>query len=112
MTSYIQHRNPLIFPSPETFNPDRWLPSNGSPPLAQATGKPLSRYLVPFGRGPRACLGQNFAIAELYLDLGMVFRRFEFELFETGERDVKMVANYFAPFPEQGTEGVRVRVKG
>ncbi|KAL9039545.1 MAG: hypothetical protein Q9180_002464 [Flavoplaca navasiana] len=112
MTSYIQHRNPLIFPSPETFNPDRWLPSNGSPPLAQTTGKPLSRYLVPFGRGPRACLGQNFAIAELYLDLGMVFRRFEFELFETGERDVKMVANYFAPFPEQGAKGVRVRVKG
>ncbi|KAL8890819.1 MAG: hypothetical protein Q9215_002045 [Flavoplaca cf. flavocitrina] len=112
MTSYIQHRNPLIFPSPETFNPDRWLPTNGSLPLAQATGKPLSRYLVPFGRGPRACLGQNFAIAELYLDLGMVFRRFEFELFETDERDVKMVANYFAPFPEQGTNGVRVRVKG
>ena len=40
----------------------------------------------------------------------MVFRRFEFELVGTGEREVKMVSNYFAPFPEAGTKGVRVRV--
>lgn len=148
MTSYIQHRNPLIFPNPDVFNPDRWLPTptsssspnnstapqqpsstlqkaystainptnlnpshNLSTVLAPATGRPLTKYLVPFGRGPRACLGQNFAMAELFLDLGMVFRRFEFELFETGERDVKMAANYFAPFPESAN-GVRVRVKG
>ncbi|KAL8683908.1 MAG: hypothetical protein Q9186_000119 [Xanthomendoza sp. 1 TL-2023] len=155
MTSYIQHRNPLIFPDPDRFNPDRWLPSpsppSSSPPsnskptpqssssssstleksyatavnptnltppstsnpvvIAPHTNRPLTKYLVPFGRGPRACLGQNFAMAELFLDLGLVFRRFEFELFETGEREVRMVANFFAPFAESG-DGVRVRVKG
>ena len=118
MTSYIQHRNPAIFPSPSTFDPSRWLPSQPGGQqqqqqhtvIAPATGKPLTRYLVPFGRGPRACLGQNFAMAELFLDLGIVFRRCDFELFETGEREVKMAANYFAPFPEPGTKGVRVRV--
>ncbi|KAI4281018.1 MAG: hypothetical protein L6R38_003991 [Xanthoria sp. 2 TBL-2021] len=147
MTSYIPHRNPLIFPNPGLFNPDRWLPTpsssspnnstapeqpsstlqkaysttitptnlnpshNPSTFLAPATGRTLTKYLVPFGRGPRACLGQNFAMAELFLDLGMVFRRFEFELFETGERDVKMVANYFAPIPKSAN-GVRVGVQG
>ncbi|KAL8912793.1 MAG: hypothetical protein Q9171_002251 [Xanthocarpia ochracea] len=122
MTSYIQHRNPLVFPSPSTFNPDRWLrltnpPSSSSErsvvnsTIAPSTGKPLSRYLVAFGRGPRSCLGQNFAMAQLFLYLGTMFRRCEFELFETGEREIEMVSNYFAPFPEAGTKGLRVRVK-
>ena len=45
-------------------------------------------------------------MAELFLDLEIVFRRCDFEFFETGEREVKI-----APFPEPGTKGVRARVK-
>lgn len=118
MTSYIQHRHPLVFPRPDTFDPDRWLPSP-TPSSHRAAGvvvaphsnKPLTHYLVAFGRGPRSCLGQNFAMMELFLGLATVFRRFDFDLFETGEREVRMVSNFFAPFPEKGTAGLRVRVK-
>ncbi|KAL8963878.1 MAG: hypothetical protein Q9183_004881, partial [Haloplaca sp. 2 TL-2023] len=48
MTSLLMHSNPSLFPSPLTFDPDRWL----QPDSAQ-----LRKYLVPFGKGSRVCLG-------------------------------------------------------
>ncbi|KAJ0331815.1 hypothetical protein COL5a_002484 [Colletotrichum fioriniae] len=107
MTSYIQHRDPEIFPEPDVFRPERWLENHKT-----ASGKPLSRYLVPFGKGPRMCLGMNFAMAELYIGLATVFRRLEIELYETGRDAVDMAADYFVPIPKEGTQGVRVMVIG
>ena len=106
MTSYLQHRDERIFPSPDTFNPDRWLNN----PIAPS-GKPLNRYLVPFGKGPRMCLGMNFANAEMYIGLATMFRRVEMELWETGRDAVDMAADFFVPIPRAGTKGVRVIVK-
>ncbi|KAF7194940.1 Cytochrome P450 monooxygenase [Pseudocercospora fuligena] len=51
MSHYIQHMNPEYFPEPEKFKPERYL----------GDVKETMRYLVPFGRGPRACLGMNLA---------------------------------------------------
>lgn len=107
MTSYLQHRDPGVFPEPDAFRPERWLGEPRAP-----SGKPLSRYLVPFGKGPRMCLGMNFATAELYIGLATVFRRVELELYETERDAVDMAADYFVPIPKEGTEGVRVLVKG
>ncbi|KAK1723035.1 hypothetical protein CaCOL14_001983 [Colletotrichum acutatum] len=107
MTSYIQHRDPKIFPDPDVFRPERWLENQKT-----ASGKPLSRYLVPFGKGPRMCLGMNFAMAELYIGLATVFRRLDIELYETGRDAVDMAADYFVPIPKEGTQGVRVMVIG
>ncbi|PNY20708.1 Trichodiene oxygenase [Tolypocladium capitatum] len=107
MTSYLQHRDPKIFPDPDAFRPERWLGKPKSP-----SDKPLSRYLVPFGKGPRMCLGMNFAMAELYIGLATVFRRLDLELYETGRDAVDMAADYFVPIPKEGTEGIRVLVNG
>ena len=110
MTSYLMHRSPTIFPSPETFAPSRWLDA----PTITAKGgveRPLSRYLVPFSKGPRMCLGINMANAELYIGLASVFRRLEFELFETGLRDVDMASDYLVPMPVEGSKGIRATVK-
>lgn len=41
-----------IFPSPRTFNPDRWI---GNPKARN--GQSLERYFVGFGKGTRSCLG-------------------------------------------------------
>ena len=98
--------DPVLFPSPNTFEPERWLGLPLSP-----TGKPYSRYMVAFARGPRNCLGMHLAYAELYIGLATLFRRFEMELWETGRESVDIWMDRFVPRPRPGTKGVRVLIK-
>jgi cytochrome P450 len=58
MTTLLIHENGHVFTEPRAFRPERWLGEKEQQPL---------RYLVPFSRGTRACLGINLAWAELYL---------------------------------------------
>lgn len=44
--------DPTIFPEPEKFNPDRWL-------MAESD-ELMHAYLLPFGKGSRACAGQKY----------------------------------------------------
>ena len=53
---YLTHRDPELWPDPEHFDPRRFLTPEGRP------GHP-GAYL-PFGIGPRACLGLQFALRE------------------------------------------------
>lgn len=50
---YFVHRNPAIFPDPQKFDPDRWI-------RAAEKGDPLHRYLVPFTKGSRICIGMKY----------------------------------------------------
>ncbi|KAF1993035.1 cytochrome P450 [Amniculicola lignicola CBS 123094] len=106
MTAYYTHTDPRIWDKPHEFVPERWL----GKALAK-NDEPLSKYLVAFSKGPRMCLGINLARAELYIGMAVVFRRLELELFETGRAAVEMKADYFIPFPDRATKGVRVLVK-
>lgn len=69
MSAWLMHRNAESFPDPLQFNPDRWLGSVESVRRAE-------RYLVPFSRGSRACVGMNLAYCELYVMIGTLFRRY------------------------------------
>lgn len=53
---YLTHRDPGLWPDPENFDPRRFTVPGGRPTRPGA-------YL-PFGIGPRACLGQQFALRE------------------------------------------------
>ena len=97
--------NPEIFADPHLFNPERWLS------LSPKQKARMSRYFVPFSKGSRNCIGIELAKMSLLLTAGNVFNQLDLELFETTERDVKMVHDYFAPFSELGARGVRVLVR-
>ncbi|KAH7319018.1 cytochrome P450 [Rhexocercosporidium sp. MPI-PUGE-AT-0058] len=100
-TQKLIHDNPSIFPEPRKFQPERW--------IDLAERKSLEKYLQPFGRGSRACLGIHLAYAELYLLLAMIFGVFDMTLFDTETEDIEQVHDFFSPFPSSG-KGLRVIV--
>jgi cytochrome P450 len=95
-----------IFPNSHEYIPERWLDNPVAP-----DGLPLERYLVCFGRGTRSCLGINLAWTELYLILGMMFRRYKFELHEPSLEDVQLGHDFFIPVTKLDAKGVRVFVE-
>ena len=99
MTSLLQHRDSTKFPNPRMFDPNRWL---------QPGSERLEKYLVPFSKGTRQCLGINLATAEIYLTLATVFRRFDLELYETSAYDAEIAHDFFIPHGHGDSKGVRV----
>jgi cytochrome P450 len=63
-------RDPALWQDPLTFDPDRFSPENVS-------GRNRWQY-VPFGGGPRSCIGDHFAMLEATLGLATFVRRAEF----------------------------------
>ncbi|KAF1977690.1 putative P450 monooxygenase [Bimuria novae-zelandiae CBS 107.79] len=114
MTPMFMHLDPDVFPSPHTFEPRRWIPSNDTEDETGAL-KRRRAYLVPFSKGTRSCAGMWLAYAELYLMIGALFapdgvgRRME--LFETSVEDVECVHDFFNPSPRLDSKGVRVVLK-
>ncbi|XP_077541896.1 cytochrome P450 4c3-like isoform X1 [Haemaphysalis longicornis] len=69
IATYFLHRDPKVFPKPEEFIPERFLPEN-------AKGRHPYAY-VPFSAGPRNCIGQKYALAEEKIVIANILRRFK-----------------------------------
>ena len=72
ISPYALHRRPDYFPDPQRFDPDRWTPE------AEAR-LPRHAYL-PFGGGPRICIGNHFALMEGHIVLATLAQRVAFQL--------------------------------
>lgn len=72
VSPYTMHRHPKFWNNPEAFDPDRFLPE-------QSENRPRYAYL-PFGGGPRLCIGQPFALAEATLLLACLAQRYALRL--------------------------------
>jgi cytochrome P450 len=72
LSPFAMHRRPAFYPDPERFDPDRWTPEFEK-------GLPKYAYM-PFGGGPRVCIGNGFAMMEAHLIVAAVARRFRLRL--------------------------------
>jgi cytochrome P450 len=59
------HHDPALYPEPRRFRPDRWIDMT-----------PVPYGYLPFGAGPRTCVGMLFAERALRLMLPMILQRF------------------------------------
>ena len=65
---YALHRNHALWPDPDRFDPDRF-----------ADPKSIDRFAyLPFGGGPRICIGASFALQEAVIILATLLARFRF----------------------------------
>ncbi|RMZ88098.1 hypothetical protein DV736_g4669, partial [Chaetothyriales sp. CBS 134916] len=71
---YVLHRNTEVFPSPETFNPSRWLDASPS------QSKEMHRWFWAFGSGGRMCIGSHLAQQELKLVVAAIYSNWETEI--------------------------------
>ncbi|XP_077880881.1 cytochrome P450 3A21-like [Ictidomys tridecemlineatus] len=71
ISSYVLHRDPLHWPEPEEFCPERFSKNNKDS---------INLYVyMPFGNGPRNCIGMRFALMNTKLALVKVIQTFSFQ---------------------------------
>jgi cytochrome P450 len=93
---YAMHRDPELWPDPLTFDPDRFLPE-------RSQGRSRWQYL-PFGGGPRSCIGDHFAMLEATLALATIVRAARIESLK-GDFPVE------TPFTVVAAEPIGARVR-
>jgi cytochrome P450 len=69
---YGAHHAPRYWPNPEDFDTERFTKANEKL-------RPACTYL-PFGAGPRGCIGGNYAMLQILMILSELLRKYEFQL--------------------------------
>lgn len=68
---YMVHRHPDFWPDPERFDPERFDPGVDE-------GRHMCAY-IPFGAGPRRCIGEQLAILEMQIHFFVMAREFDLQ---------------------------------
>ena len=95
---YAMHHNEEYFPNAEKFSPERFLPEN--------------RHLIlpytymPFGNGPRNCIGIRFALMEIKLALAHILTRFKFTKIDKTEQTIEFLPLSVLLIPKSLTVGI------
>jgi cytochrome P450 len=71
-SSWASHRLPEVFPDPHSFRPERFAP--------EERAKLRKGAYVPFGAGPRICIGMRFGELEIRAIAAAVLRRFRLDI--------------------------------
>ena len=72
MPPYVVHRDPAFWSEPEKFDPDRFSPENREAQVAYS--------YMPFGIGPRQCIGFRFALLEMKIAVFKILSKVKFRM--------------------------------
>ena len=72
LCNYVMHRTERLWENPNAFDPERFIRQ----PELKAKGAPY----MPFGAGPRICVGMAFAIMEAVMALGTLVRDYDIQI--------------------------------
>ncbi|MCA9035749.1 MAG: cytochrome P450 [Planctomycetaceae bacterium] len=93
-SQYITHHRPDLFESPDEFQPDRWKTISPSP----------YEYL-PFGAGPRMCIGAPLAMAEIKTALALILKRCRLQMTANATVNGQVISTMLGP-----TSPIRAKV--
>ncbi|KAF5270196.1 hypothetical protein FQR65_LT05676 [Abscondita terminalis] len=85
------HFDPEFYPNPEVFDPERF--ENGSASHQTCTW-------IPFGNGPRHCIGSKFASASMKLSMATLLSNYEFLLHPSTKTPIRYDPKAFLLQPE------------
>ncbi|XP_024870744.1 cytochrome P450 4g15 [Temnothorax curvispinosus] len=98
VTTFKMHRQPHIYPNPEVFNPDNFLP--------EKTANRHYYAFVPFSAGPRSCVGRKYAMLKLKIILSTIMRNFRVKS-DIKESDFRLQADIIL----KRAEGFKIRLE-
>lgn len=85
-SQFITHHLPELFPDPEAYTPDRWLNVSPSP----------YAYL-PFGAGPRMCIGGPMAMLTIKTVLPTILKRYRLSVVPNSEINGRIISTMLGP---------------
>nr|AJN91187.1 cytochrome P450 monooxygenase CYP4G112 [Cnaphalocrocis medinalis] len=98
ITTYKLHRRPDVYPNPDKFDPDNFLPERSANRHYYA--------FVPFSAGPRSCVGRKYAMLKLKIILSTILRNFRVHS-DLKESDFNLQADIIL----KRAEGFKVRLE-
>ena len=115
--AYSLHRNPSVFPNPETWYPERWLlneavgreadanPHDGEAGSTKEKIDEMQRWFWAFGSGGRMCVGSNFAMMNLKVVVAGLYTRWRTIIVD--DEGIEQVQGYVSP-PKGGKLMIRL----